>query len=88
MGMYALVVAHTWDGQPIGSDEIVNLQLRRERATLPGYKITVTAHPAVCDALEREEKEALEAASKVVQRRIELKARRDYHLEQFDLTAG
>ncbi len=63
-------------------------QLRRERSTLPGYKITVTAHPAVCDALEREEKEALEAASKVVQRRIELKARRDYHLEQFDLTAG
>ncbi len=63
-------------------------QLRRERSTLPGYKITVTAHPAVCDALEREEKAALEAASKVVQRRIELKARRDYHLEQFDLTAG
>ncbi|MAQ17443.1 MAG: Rne/Rng family ribonuclease [Sandaracinus sp.] len=63
-------------------------QLRRERSTLPGYKIVVTAHPAVCDALEREEKEALEAASQVVQRRIELRARRDYHLEQFDLTAG
>ncbi|MEM6956702.1 MAG: Rne/Rng family ribonuclease [Myxococcota bacterium] len=63
-------------------------QLRREKDSLPGYKITVTAHPAVCDTLEREERAALEAASQVVQRRIELNPRKDYHLEQFDLTAG
>lgn len=63
-------------------------QLRREKDSLPGYKITITAHPSVCDTLEREEREALEAASQVVQRRIELAPRKDYHLEQFDLTAG
>lgn len=63
-------------------------QLRREKDSLPGYKIVVTAHPTVCDALERDEKEALEAASQIVQRRIELNPRRDYHLEQFDLSAG
>jgi ribonuclease G len=55
---------------------------------LPGYKITVSAHPAVCDALEREEKDSLEEASKRFQRRIELQPRTEYHLEQFDLTAG
>ena len=63
-------------------------QLRREKDSLPGYKITITAHPSVCDTLEREERLALEAASQVVQRRIELNPRKDYHLEQFDLTAG
>lgn len=63
-------------------------QLRREKDSLPGYKITITAHPAVCDALEREEKAALAAAAERVQRRIELLSRKDYHLEQFDLTAG
>ena len=63
-------------------------QLRREKDSLPGYSITVTAHPAVCDALEREERQALAEASKLVQRRIELQPRSDYHLEQFDLTAS
>jgi ribonuclease G len=63
-------------------------QMRREKDALPGYKITITAHPAVCDALEREEKTALAEAAKRIQRRIELQPRSDYHLEQFDLTAG
>jgi ribonuclease G len=63
-------------------------QMRREKDSLPGYKITVSAHPAVCDALEREEKDSLEEASKRFQRRIELQPRTEYHLEQFDLTAG
>jgi ribonuclease G len=63
-------------------------QLMREKEGLPGYKIVITAHPAVCDMLQREEKAALEHASRQIQRRIVLSARRDYHLEQFDLTAG
>jgi ribonuclease G len=50
-------------------------QMRREKDSLPGYKITVSAHPAVCDALEREEKDSLEEASKRFQRRIELQPR-------------
>ncbi|MFW6067782.1 MAG: Rne/Rng family ribonuclease [Myxococcota bacterium] len=63
-------------------------QLVREKDALPGYKIVVTAHPAVCDMLQREEKEALGQAASTIQRRIVLQPRRDYHLEQFDLTAG
>jgi ribonuclease G len=62
-------------------------QMRREKDALPGYKITISAHPAVCDLLEREEKKALEEAAKRLQRRIVLRPRRDYHLEQFDLAA-
>lgn len=61
-------------------------QIRREKDNLPGYKIKISAHPAVCDVLEREEKVALEEASKRLMRRIELQPRSDYHLEQFDLT--
>ena len=33
-------------------------QIRRERDTLPGYKIVVNAHPAICDMLQREDKKA------------------------------
>lgn len=63
-------------------------QIRREKDNLPGYKIKISAHPAVCDVLEREEKVALEEASKRLMRRIELEPRSDYHLEQFDLTGA
>ena len=60
-------------------------QMRREKDALAGYKITISAHPAVCDMLEREERDSLEEAQKRFQRRIQLKPRNDYHLEQFDL---
>jgi ribonuclease G len=63
-------------------------QMRRERDSLPGYKIVISAHPAVCDMLEREEKASLDEAARRFQRRIELNPRNDYHLEQFDLTGG
>ena len=63
-------------------------QMRRERDSLPGYKIVISAHPAVCDMLEREEKASLDEAAGRFQRRIELNPRNDYHLEQFDLTGG
>ena len=61
-------------------------QMRRERDALPGYKIVISAHPAVCDMLDREEKASVAEAARRFQRRIELKPRNDYHLEQFDLT--
>ena len=63
-------------------------QMRREKDALPGYKITINAHPAVCDMLQREERAALQEAEKRFQRRIVLSPRKDYHLEQFDLTPG
>lgn len=63
-------------------------QLRREYHTLPGYKIVINAHPAVCDTLQREERASIEEASNRFQRQVVLNPRREYHLEQFDLTSA
>lgn len=60
-------------------------QMRRERDSLPGYKIQINAHPAVCDMLQREEKHGLDEAASRFERRIVLQPRKEYHLEQFDL---
>jgi ribonuclease G len=60
-------------------------QMRREKDNLPGYKIQLNAHPAVCDMFQREEKAGLEEAASRFQRRIVLQPRKEYHLEQFDL---
>jgi ribonuclease G len=60
-------------------------QIRREKDALPGYKIVINAHPAICDMLQREQKAALEHASSRFTRQIVLQPRKDYHLEQFDL---
>lgn len=60
-------------------------QIRREKDSLPGFKVVVNAHPAVIDMLQREEKEAMTKASARYARQIVLTPRRDYHLEQFDL---
>ncbi|HBQ18996.1 MAG TPA: Rne/Rng family ribonuclease [Myxococcales bacterium] len=61
-------------------------QIRREKDSLPGFKVVVNAHPAICDMFQREEKKALQRASARYARQIVLQARKDYHLEQFDLT--
>jgi ribonuclease G len=63
-------------------------QMRREQDSLAGYSIIINAHPAVCDLLEREERASLEEAAKRLQRRIVLNPRREYHLEQFDLSTS
>lgn len=63
-------------------------QMRREKDALPGYKILVNAHPAVCDMMQREERAGLEEAAKRFQRRIVMQPRKDYHLEQFDLAGA
>ena len=60
-------------------------QIGREKETLPGYKIVINAHPAICDMFRREEKAALETASNRFTRQIVVKPHREYHLEQFDL---
>ena len=60
-------------------------QIRRERDSLPGYVISVNAHPAVVDLLSTEEKAAVQDAERRYMRRIELIPRREYHIEQFDL---
>lgn len=61
-------------------------QIRREKDSLPGFKVVVNAHPAICDMFQREEKRALQRASSRYSRQIVLQARKDYHLEQFDLS--
>jgi ribonuclease G len=60
-------------------------QIRRERHTLPGYVVLVNAHPAVVDLMTGEEKAAVAEAERRYMRRIEFNARREYHIEQFDL---
>ena len=60
-------------------------QIRREYMSMPGYQIVVNAHPAVVDVLKTDENDALQAAENRFMRRIELVARREYHIEQFDL---
>jgi ribonuclease G len=61
-------------------------QIARERDSLPGYKIIINAHPAICDMLQREQKSALEKASNRFSRQIAVKGHKDYHFEQFDLS--
>lgn len=63
-------------------------QMKREKDALPGYKIVVNAHPAICDMLQREERDGLEEAASLFQRRIVLQPRKEYHLEQFDLAGA
>ena len=43
-------------------------QMRRERDSLPGYKIVISAHPAVCDMLEREERASVDEAARRLER--------------------
>ena len=60
-------------------------QIRRERQTLSGYSVRVQAHPAVVDFLKFESRDALQEAERRYMRRIELVARQEYHIEQYDL---
>jgi ribonuclease G len=60
-------------------------QMRREFGSLSGYQIVVNAHPGVIETLKTEVAEALAAAENRFMRRIELIARKEYHIEQFDL---
>lgn len=60
-------------------------QLKRDRLSLRGYSVVVNAHPAVIDLMKTEERAAVIEAERRYQRRIELVARKEYHLEQFDL---
>jgi ribonuclease G len=60
-------------------------QVRRERSSLPGYTITVNAHPAVIDTLQGEERVAVKEAEARYMRRIKLVPRKEYHIEQYDL---
>ncbi len=61
-------------------------EIRRKRADIPGYTVVVSAHPAVADLLTGAEKNAVADAENRFQRKIAVVPRKDYHLEQFDLS--
>ena len=61
-------------------------EIRRRRVGLPGYTILVTCHPAVADFLTSGGKAGLQEAESRYMRRIQVAARTEYHLEQFDLS--
>jgi ribonuclease G len=61
-------------------------EIRRKRNDLPGYTVIVNCHPAVADLLTGSEKTALQEAESRFMRRIQVSARTEYHLEQFDLS--
>jgi ribonuclease G len=61
-------------------------EIRRKRADIPGYTVVVSAHPAVADLLTGAEKNAVADAENRYQRKIAVVPRKDYHLEQFDLS--
>jgi ribonuclease G len=60
-------------------------EIKRRRRTLPGYSVVVSAHPAVIDLLQGEEKATIVEAENKYMRKIHLNARKDYHFEQFDI---
>jgi ribonuclease G len=60
-------------------------EIRRKRKNLPGYTIQLSVHPAVADLLAGSEKAALQEVENKYMRKIHVLARKDYHLEQFDI---
>jgi len=60
-------------------------QIRREKDSLPGYTVTVNAHPAVADVLRNEIRADREEAERRYMRQIAVQSRPEYHIEQFDL---
>jgi ribonuclease G len=60
-------------------------EIRRRRGDLPGYTIQVSAHPAVIDLLQGDEKAAIADAENKYMRKISLVPRKDFHLEQIDI---
>lgn len=61
-------------------------EIRRKKNDLPGYTVLVNAHPAVVDVLQTTEKAALHEAENRFMRKINMVPRKDYHIEQFDMT--
>jgi len=59
--------------------------IRRKVGDMPGYTISINAHPAVCDLLNTSARPGLTEAENRYLRKITVTPRKDYHLEQFDI---
>jgi ribonuclease G len=60
-------------------------ELRRRRRGFVGEEVVVLAHPDVVSYLYEEERASLEDLERVLGRRISLRARQDYHQEDFEV---
>jgi ribonuclease G len=61
-------------------------EIRRKHKDLPGYTIQLSAHPAVVDLLQGDEKAAIADVENRYMRKVVIVPRKDYHLEQFDIS--
>ena len=61
-------------------------EIRRKRQDLPGYTVLVSCHPAVADLLIGTEKAAVADSENRYMRKINVQPRKEYHLEQFDIS--
>jgi len=61
-------------------------ELRRRRGAFSGEQVVVLAHPDVVSYLYEEERASLEDLERSLGRRISLRARQDYHQEDFEVT--
>jgi ribonuclease G len=60
-------------------------EVRREMAHMAGDTVQITAHPAVADLMNGAEKAAVDNMVKRVQRAIEVKGRKGFHIEQYEI---
>jgi ribonuclease G len=63
-------------------------QVRREASYFPDKKIRINVHPSIFNLLHDAERKGLEDLEKKIDKKIEVEAKENYHLEQFDLQPG
>jgi len=61
-------------------------EIRREAPRMKSERIFVNVHPDIADLLYDEESEGIEELEKKYSKRIIIRARNDYHQEQFEVT--
>ncbi len=63
-------------------------ELRRTAGTNPHKELTLTVHPAVADLLMGEERRNLEAVESEIRKFLNIKGKKDMHLETYEITPG
>jgi len=90
IALWLLALFNMWLVMRMG-DEHARTVAQRIRPSLfkdtpqSGYSIVINAHPAVAEMLGREESDAVKNAESRYRRTISVRAKADYHLEQYDL---
>ncbi len=62
--------------------------LHRELRDLPGYRLTLLAHPDVAALLSDEEHHGIEGLERRFEKQISITARPNFHIEQFEIMLG